>query len=134
MLTQSVLLCLEVLAKHFHKIMMKLKTSHETLRKEWSGMFLNSLIETITLSQTLSSLLQPPATRTPPSSSLVTSTSTLIPLGQLKADKAIVKYFNKKDLNAGVPEVTRCLGALYLYCATLCAALKNKVLPHLAVS
>ena len=127
MLTQSVLQSLDVLVKHFYKIIIKLKTSHETMRKEWEKIFLNSLIESITICQLLSgSLLHTTSTATDNNSSSM--------LKYLKLDGAIMKYYKKSNLHEGYSEVIKGLGAFYLYTATLCTALKNKVLPHLSVS
>lgn len=127
-LTQTAVQCVDTLTRHFTRLLVKLKTSHETTRKEWEAAFSHTLSETVAAAQVLANLVSPSA----PGSSVHSTSAIKATTAVLRLEKSIVKYHKRSDGGEASAEILKTLGSLYLLSGTLCAALGNKTLPQLS--
>jgi len=112
-LAQSAVICIDTLAKHFSKLVLKFKALPKETKEKWEKIFNDSLVEIINISSQLSLCLH-----------------------KESAGTANVTTLHKSILGiAGSMELAKILGSNYLLCTSLCSVLGNaKCLPLLSVS
>jgi hypothetical protein len=112
-LAQSAVICIDTLAKHFSKLVLKFKALPKETKEKWEKIFNDSLVEIISVSSQLSLCLHKEST----------------------SGTANVTTLHKSILGiAGSMELAKILGSNYLLCTSLCSVLGNaKCLPLLSV-
>jgi hypothetical protein len=112
-LAQSAVICIDTLAKHFSKLVLKFKALPKETKEKWEKIFNDSLVEIISVSSQLSLCLHKES---------ATGTTNFTTL-----HKSILGI-------AGSMELAKILGSNYLLCTSLCSVLGSaKCLPLLSV-